>query len=171
MGRAEVRQAVTDYLQSAGLPYVGTIYPARPVIADETAYALTMSGEAIQASANGSAALLVTNIPSDVRQRRADVGRGAVDDTEIHDIALEVFFASTGGSSVNAQQDYDTVIDSIITAIRANATPGGADVVWSAGEFEYGVQHEQDQPTTSEDGMTVVIWGVVRFQAWEWIAG
>lgn len=171
MGRAAVRTAVADYISGLGVSYLGTVFPARPVIADETAYMQTMSGTAIAQSAHGSTCIAVVNIPSDRRQRVADVGRGAVNDTDIHEIALELFFASTGGDAQGAQEDYDTVVDGLVVGIRANATPGGASVVWSAGEFEYGVQHAQEQPTTSEDGLTVVIWGVIRFEAWEFLAG
>ncbi len=33
------------------------------------------------------------------------------------------------------------------------------------------VEHEQTQPYTSADGMTVLINGTIRFEAWEWLAG
>ena len=171
MGRAQVRTAVTSYLQGASLSYVGTIYAARPVIVEESAYTQDMNGRAIAQSANGSSAVLVVNIPSDKRQRQADTGRGAVNDSEIHRMALEVWFASGSGDGVKAQEDYDAVIDSIVVALRANPVAADGTVVWSMGEFRAGVEHEQTQPYTSADGMTVLINGTIRFEAWEWLAG
>lgn len=171
MGRAQVRTAVQGYLQGLGVPYLGTVYPARPTILQETDYEQTMSGVAVASSSNGSACVAVVNIPSDLRQRRADTGRGAVTDTNIHQIALELFFASTGGDAVSAQEDYDSVVDGLTVGIRANATPGGSAVVWSAGEYKAGVAHDQTQPYSSDDGLTVLINGVIRFEAWEWVAG
>lgn len=170
-GRAAVRTAIATYLEAASVPYLGSVFPARPVIIEEQDYVQTMQGTAITQSDHGSSCVAVVNITSDKRQRRADVGRGAVNDTWIHMIALELFFASTSGEAVAAQEDYDAVVDALVVAIRANANPGGAATVWSAGEFAYGVDHTQEEPYTSEDGMTVLINGVIRFEAWEYVAG
>jgi hypothetical protein len=88
MGRAAVRQAVASFIQGAGIPYVGTVYPARTYVVNMADYT-TLTGS----SPNGSDSIVMVNIPSDKRTRVADVGRGAVDDTNIHPIALEIFFA------------------------------------------------------------------------------
>lgn len=171
MGRAAVRIAVQEYLQGLGVNYLGTVYPARPTILQEADYEQTMAGMAVAASLNGSACVAVVNIPSDLRQRQSDTGRGAVDDWNIHDIALELFFASTGGDAVTAQEDYDSIVDALFVGIRENPTPGGSAVVWSAGEFRAGVGHDQTSPYTSIDGLTILINGVIRFQAYEWLSG
>jgi hypothetical protein len=166
MGRAAVRQAVTSFIQGAGIPYVGSVYPARTYIVDMTDYtALTGS------SPNGSDAIVMVNIPSDKRTRVADVGRGAVDDTNIHPIALEIFFGSSAGDPVAAQEDYDQIIDAFFIAVRNNPTLGNGTVIWSAGEFAAGVRHAQSEPFTDENGLTVMINGVIEFEAWEWPAG
>lgn len=171
MGRLQVRLAVQAAIQGAGVPYLGTVYPARPTIVSEYDYIQTMSGQAVAASDNGSACVAVVNIPSDRRVRQADVGRGAVQDLDIHQIALELFFASTGAKAVAAQEDYDSIVDAITVFVRNNATLGDPTVVWSAGEFTAGVAHEQGEPYTSEDGLTILINGVIRFEADEWLAG
>lgn len=171
MGRAAVRTAIQAYIAGLGVSYLGTVYAARPTILQEADYEQTMAGMAVAASVNGSACVAVVNIPSDLRQRQSETGRGSVDDWTIHDIALELFFASTFGDAVAAQQDYDTIVDALIVAIRANPTPGGGSVVWSAGEFRAGVAHDQTAPYTSDDGLTILINGVIRFQAYEWDAG
>lgn len=169
MGRQTVRTAVAAYLTNAGLQYVGTVYPARPVIVTEDAYEQTLLGEAIAQTLGGSSAVLVVNIPSDERLRRADTGRGAVNDTRIHNVALEVWFASVAGNGIQAQQDYDGIVDQIFTLIRADATLGG--LVWSSGEYTAGIRHEQAMPYTDADGAIVQIPGVIRWEVYEWAVG
>jgi hypothetical protein len=168
-GRLEVREAVSQFFAQAGLSYVGQVFPARPEVLTEQAYETNRFGEAV-ASGNGSSAVLVVNLPQDDRQRRADTGRGAVNDQWTYKVALEVWFASTLGEAVRAQEDYDAVIDGIENLIRSNATLA-SDAIWSAGEYEAGISHTQGMPFTDSDGMTVMIHGVVRFDAMQWVAG
>jgi hypothetical protein len=170
MGRLQVRQAVTEFLQEGEIPYVGLVHPARPEIVTEVDYERNRFGEAVQ-SANGSSAVLVVGIPSDMRRRRADTGRGAVNDSWVHEIAVEVFFASSGGRGIAAQEDYDAVVDGLVKRVRSDGAMGSTGVVWSAGEYETGVEHQQAEPFTDTDGMTIMIFGVVKFQAWEWVSG
>lgn len=169
MSRLAVRTAVKTFLEEADLQYVGKVHAARPQIVSEQDYERNRMGEAIP-SESGSSAVLVVGIPSDDRMRRADTGRGAVNDTQIHKIALEIFFASTGGKAVKAQEDYDVVVDGIVSLIRSNAILNAPGVIWSAGEYQAGIQHQQGLPYT-DGGLTVFIFGVVHFEAWEWIAG
>jgi hypothetical protein len=122
-------------------------------------------------SEGGSSSVLVVNLPSDIRQRKADTGRGAVNDQITYKAVLEVFFANVKGEAIQAQTDYDQTVDAIVTAVRENATLGAPGTVWSAGEYEAGVEHAQGEPYTDADGMTVFITGVVRFDAMSWIAG
>lgn len=170
MGRVAIRSAVQALIQGAGIDYVGTVYPARPTILQEADYEQTMSGQATAESANGSACVIVVNLPADERLRRADTGRSFVNDTNIHDVTLELWFASTGGDAVAAQQDYDAIVDALFILVRENPTPGGSTVVWSAGEYEP-IVHKQGEPYTSEDGLTVLINSTFSFKAWAWDAG
>ena len=170
MSRLAVREAIASFLAEAGVEYVGIVYEARPEIINEQDYEANRMGEAVS-SASGSSAVLVVNLPSDNRKRRADTGRGAVNDSRIYKAAVEIFFASTAGNAVKAQEDYDVIVDGIVNGIRADATLGAPGTVWSAGEYDDGVDHVQGEPYTDADGMTVFIPGVVHFEAWEWIAG
>ena len=170
MGRAAVRSAVAAYFAAAGLEHVGTVYSARPEILPEEAYQQSMFGQ-VASTAAGSNAVLVVDIPDDRRQRRAVTGRGAVNDSLICRVAVEVFFACVGGEGVPAQEDYDRIIDGMVALIRADATLGAPAVVLSAGEYEAGIAHEQGAPFTDEDGMVVFILGAVKFDAWSWVAG
>lgn len=174
MGRAIVRAAVSNYFTNAGIPFVGMVYSARPIVINENDYERTMSAGTIEfiESGNGSGAVMVVNIPDDKRVRKTLTGRGAVDDTNVHTIVLEIFFGSTGGEGISAQSDHDQLIDAVVTAIRSDPLLGtGGKPIWSAGEFDFGVVVEQAEPYTGSDGTTVFIPSTIRFQAWEWIAG
>lgn len=174
MGRYEARVAIQQAIQGANIPFVGTVFPARPTIVQEEDYDQTIFGQYVQPSVNGSTAVIIVNMPgNDKRMRRADVGRGAVNDTWIMPVILEIFFASTGGDATQAQMDYDQIVDALVIFIRNNATmnvDNGA-VVWSAGEFTYGVQHQMSEPLTDDDGLTVFIVGGVKYECWQWLAG
>jgi len=171
VGRATVRAAVASLLSNGAVPYVGQVYPARPVIMQEQDYEFYMVGQAAVyvSSTNGSAAVLVVNIPQSERQRRADTGRGAVNDSAIHDIVLEVFFASVGGEGIAAQADHDTITDAIVTLVRSSPTL--ANRVWSSGEFDAGVRVDEGEPYTDEAGLTVFIPTTIHWQVYEWDAG
>jgi hypothetical protein len=171
MGRLEVREAVKEYFAKANLQYVGTVHSARPEILQEQDYENSPIWGQIQLSENGSSAVLIVDIPSDTRQRRADTGRGAVNDTLICKVVIEVFLASLGGGAVAAQNDYDTVIDQMVDLIRADATLDAQGTIWSAGEYEAGIAHQQSEPFTDVDGLNVNIFGTVQFDAWQWISG
>lgn len=169
MGRAAVRSAVQEFFENAAVLYVGTVFEARAYV-HETDYE---QNEALffTVSPEGSGAILVVNIPSEKRQRRAMTGRGGVNDSAIFKIAMEVFLANNAGDMVAAQKDYDSIIDQVVLLIRGNPLLGNSIAVWSAGEFQAGVEHEQSEPYTDEEGTTVFITGVIRFEVWEWDAG
>lgn len=169
MTRAAVRSAVQAFFENAGIPYVGTVFPSRAYVHGED-YELNAAGFYV-GSGTGGGAVLVVNIPSEKRQRRAMTGRGGVNDSMIYNIGLEVFYGEHSGQPAEAQDDYDAIIDAITLQVRGNPTLGNQMAIWSAGEFEAGVEHSQSEPWTEEDGTTVFITGVVRFEAWEWDAG
>jgi hypothetical protein len=170
MSRLAMRQAIAAFISEADLEYVGQVYAARPEVIPEQAYETNRLAEAA-ASEAGSSAVLVVNLTADNRQRRADTGRGAVNDSRIYKVVIELFFACTSGEAVKAQEDYDVIVDGIVNLIRENATLGAPGTVWSAGEYTAGVDHQQGEPYTDADGMVVFIPGHVSFESWEWIAG
>lgn len=167
MGRQQVRLAVQSAITAADIDYVGTVYAARPEVLEETAYTQTLSGIAIEESENGSACVLVVNIPSDNRSRYGLVGRSSLADWNKHIVALELFFASMSGEGVPAQLDYDDVVDALMQFIRENPTMSAPATVWSAGEYTFGVKHTQSEAYQSGDGTGILINGVIRFEAWE----
>lgn len=172
MGRVDSRAAIQAAIQNAQIPYVGTVYQARPTIIQEDDYEQTMTGEAIQLSANGSSSVVVVNMPGkDKRMMRAFAGRGNVNDTLIIPVVLELFFASTGGDATAAQVDYDSIVDALFVLIRNNPTLSAPATVWSAGEFTAGVTHTQAEPFSTDDGLTTLIVGNVEFECWQWLSG
>ena len=166
MGRVAVRAAVTSYLQGANLSYVGTVYSGRPTIIAEEDYTLNA-----EPSESGSSCVIVVNFTDDQRQRRADTGRGAVNDSVQHTVKLELFFGSRKGDAIAAQNDYDLIVDQLFDVIRANAVMNAPGVIWSSGENSPWIRHEQIAPYWGPGGTTACIKGVVEFEAIEWVAG
>ena len=164
-----MRAAVRDFFVAANVPYVGTVFKTREYVHEED----YEQNEALffTVSPGGSGAILVVNIPDDDRRRIAMTGRGGVHDRDIFRVALEVFLANNSGDPGPAQEDYDTIIDTIKTLVRGNPLLNNSTAIWSAGEFTYGVKHAQSEPYTGGDGTTVFITGVVRFEVYQWDAG
>jgi hypothetical protein len=170
MGQASTRAAVVAALTSQEFPGVGAVHAARAYISEQD-YEQNAMGFYTQ-TINLSGAVLVVNLGiNDVRSRFVLVGRGNVGDWNIHRVAIEIFFANRGGDAVQAQFDYDNVVDEIVIYIRNNPTLSAPITVWSAGEYRFGVQHRQSAMFTTEDGPTVFIHGVIEFESWEQIMG
>lgn len=170
MGQGAVRQAVQRAVEGAQLPLVGTVFAGRAYI-NETDYEQNAASFYTQ-NIYGSGCVIVVNLPGpDRRTRLTLTGRQSVDDMNVHPVVLELFFASTSGDPIQAQVDYDTVVDALVPFIRNNPTMSAANAVWSAGEYKAGVVHSQSSPYTGPDGLTVLISGTVRFEAWEQIVG
>ena len=170
MGQGAVRQAIQQSIQDAQLPLVGTVFATRAYI-NETDYE-TNAASFYSQNTYGSGCVIVVNLPGpDRRNRFTLTGRQSVNDFNIHPITLELFFASRSGDPIQAQMDYDIVVDGLVPYIRDNPTMSAPEVVWSAGEYQAGVVHSQSSPFTLPDGLTVFINGVVTFEAWEQIIG
>jgi hypothetical protein len=180
MGQSTTRVAIQTAIENAVLagtiPLVGTVYPSRAYVFEQD-YEKN-AALAYTSSINGSGCVIVVNLPGpDKRTRLTLVGRGAVDDMNVHPVVLELFFASKGGGltsgdpMVNAQKDYDSVVDGLVPYIRNNPTMSAPGVVWSAGEYKAGVVHSQSSPFTDAEGLTTFIVGTVRFESYEQIIG
>jgi hypothetical protein len=190
-GRGPARAAIVSTITAAAapgatpiaVPYVGTVFPARPTILQEADYFQSMTGVAIQQSVGGSAAALVVNLPGkDHRERMTLTGRGHVDDLDKIRVVLEVWFACSPGlgqmttpgpgvdPGIQAQEDYDSIVDALRVLIRNTPDLSAPDSIWSSGEYRAGVDHEQGQPFTP-DGMSIVIIGSITWEVWQWIAG
>lgn len=159
MSRAAVRAAITAYFTPASLSLVGAVYAGRPKLIPAQAYNLSQN--------NGSGAVICVHLPTDVERRVAVGGPTAGEKFNVHDAALEVFFSSVKADAVAAQQDSDTVLDSIVARIRADRTLGAPTVIWQAGEGTTGIRVELAEPDINPQAVTIT--AVVRFEAWEYV--
>ena len=167
MGRADCRTAITTYLTGRAVPGVGAVHPARPKLVDASELDLAGMG--------GSGAVLIVHLPKDRRLRRALGGRTGGEKTAVHDVALEVLFASVKPDALAAQDDHDQILDAIVAAVEADRTlgcgyqPSGqpAGPIWQAGEGDAGIDVEMAEPVLS--GQVLRINAVIRFEAWEWV--
>jgi hypothetical protein len=170
MGRASIRQAAFNYFTNAGIPFVGTVFPSRPIIVTEDDYDTQMAEGLIPyvTSVNG---VIIINISESARKRNTLTGYGGfVDDFTIHQMELELFFANTAGNAESCQTDHDATTDAIVIAIRADPTLGTAGnpgAIFGAGVFSVPVTVHQGAPFWGSDGTTVFIPSIVRFEAWE----
>ena len=170
MGQGAVRHAVQQAIQDAQLALIGTVFSGRAYI-NEQDYE-TNAASFYSQNSYGSGCVVVVNLPGpDRRTRLTLTGRQSVNDFNVHPVVLELFFASRSGDPIQAQNDYDIVVDGLVPFIRDNPTMSAPSVVWSAGEYKAGVMHTQSAPFTGIDGLTVFINGVVTFEAWEQIIG
>jgi hypothetical protein len=174
MSRLAVREAIASYLNAAEINYVGAVFPARPIILDESAYEERMLNGALSyvASDQGSGCALVVNITEDHRERMADTGYSYVNDMNKRSISVELWFACLGDpeNGAGSQEDYDSIVDGVFIAVRADPTLGTANQppasIWGAAVYPPYISHEQAAPYTTDEGLTVFIKGVVKFDAW-----
>jgi hypothetical protein len=102
----------------------------------------------------------------------ADTGFSHVNDMNKRSISVELWFACLGDpeNGAGAQGDYDNIVDGIFIAIRADPTLGTANQppasIWQAATYPPYISHEQGAPYTLDEGLTVFIKGVARFEAW-----
>ena len=170
MSRLTVRNAIANYLNAAQINYVGAVKPTRDYVDGSDYDQRNLNGViSLISSPTGSGCVLIVNLTDDRRQREALTGRGQVNDIIRHTAKVELFFANTSGSVPSAQTDYDSIVDGIFNAIRYDPTMGG--VLWSSGEYAPWIEHSQSAPYTDSSGTLVFITGVVRFLAYEWLAG
>lgn len=170
MGRLEVRQAIQAQIQNGQIPMVGTVYAARAYVSEED-YEVNAFGFYMP-NVHGSSAVIVVDLPGEDDRRRITVQpKTAVFDFNVHPVILEIFFASRSGGVgdqlVQAQLDYDAIVDALTILIRKDPNMGAPATIWQAGEAKMFVKHRQGEPFTTDDWTTTFIYGNVRFEAWE----
>jgi hypothetical protein len=158
MGRADIRQAVADFLEAQPIVGVHTIYPSVPKI--------LQGEEFFGGDTPGSGAVIAVHLERR-REKRIALGRKRVTYT----VALLVAFRSTEADVVAAQADCDALLDLLETRLRSDHDLGGG-VVWQAGEGEelFGEDLVMDMALPKLAGNLPLIWNVLRFTAMEMIA-
>jgi len=161
--RGAIRGAIAAYFSPTNLSAVSTTFRARPKIIPAQAYGLAEGG--------GSGAVLIVHMTKDPELRRATGGLTSGEKYTRHAIALEIRFQSTKDDAMSAQDDYDTLVQSLFDLIhqdRTLGTGGGATgAVWQAGEGPAGIDHQQSEPVLTKQ--VTRISGVFKFEAWEWV--
>ena len=121
---------------------------------------------------SGAGCVIVVNVGTDSwRKRLALTGRYGVDDFDIHEVILELFFDHPDNDVEAAQLAYDLIPDQLAPLIRANPLLSAPNEVWSAGEYRAGVRRRQGAPFTRNDGTGTFIFGKVTFESWQNIVG
>jgi len=179
--RASMRAAAFNYFNAkvdAGtIPYIGTVFPSRPLIITEDDYEVQLANGLLSyvTSPNGSNGVIIINMPETSRKRETITGYGGfVDDKATHPMELELFMGNAAGDVISLQADHDKTSDAIVIAIRADPTLGTAgtpDAIFGAGVFETPITVHQGPAFQLSDGPTVFIPAIVRFDAVEWISG
>ena len=133
MPRAEVRQAIADYLLSArattpGLDILGDVLQHPPKWTGETEFFKnSWAGQ-------GSGALIFIYLEEQSEERIQLIGAVSGGKMRTYKVKLICLVRSMTGSAQEADTVNDTFLDALATAIQANRQPGGPQVVFQWGE-------------------------------------
>ena len=122
MGRAAVRTAVTEWLDTAAIPMLGTVLRSRPKLINPALLEPSLG------QASGS--VIVVHLIHDVEIRTAVGGAKSGEKFNKHDITLEILFQSKQPDALVAQDDFDALIDGIMGRLRQDRTLGAPGVIW-----------------------------------------
>ena len=162
MGRATVRAAIAAYFAPSQVTGLSTTYRSRPKQIPSTAFKLSANA--------GSGAVLVIHLPNDDEKRLTLGPPSAAQKFNVHDVAMELLFQSAKPDSMVAMDDHDALIDALMIRFRADRTLGtGGSPIWQAGEGTEGIKVELEKPILSKQ--STIVNGVIRFQAYEDVAG
>ncbi len=161
MGRASVRATIAAYFAPGNVAGLSTTYRARPKEIPAQAFKLSVG--------SGSGAVLVIHMPNDDEKRIAMGGATSGGKFDVHDVAMEILFASTKPDALAAQDDHDALIDAFMARFHADRTFGSTNGVpiFQAGEGPAGIRIELTEPVLSKQSF--ILNGVIRFEAEEWV--
>lgn len=162
MSRATVRAGIKKYLVNASLPSVGAVFAYAPKITTEEAF--------FQMEPPGAASGSVIYIDlQDQSERRAAFG-GATSGVKfrLYKVSLINFFRSKKPDAQDVGADHDAFLDSLVAAVQASRTAGGAVFQWGEGDALQGtdITVRSDMPRALRLGITQ-IYSVVDVYALE----
>ena len=128
MGRATVRQAVADYLSSAGITNLGTVYQHPPKFTNEGAF--TAGND----PGHTSGAVIYIHFPEQNERRIAVGGPTSGLKMREYTIGLICVFRSKNPDTQQVGTENDVFLDSLVDAILANRTAGAPGAVFQWGE-------------------------------------
>lgn len=128
MGRAAVRQAVADYLSSAGVTGLSKVFQHPPKFTGE--------GEFVASSDPGhtSGAVIFVHLREQNERRIAVGGATSGLKMRVYSVGLICVFRSKTANTEEVGADNDAFLDSLVDAILASRTAGAPDAVFQWGE-------------------------------------
>lgn len=128
MGRADVRQAVADYLSSAGVTGLGTVYQHPPKFTNE--------GDFVTSNDPGhmAGAVVYVHLRQQSERRIAVGGPTSGVKMRTYSVGLICVFRSKTKDTQAVGAENDAFLDSLVEAILANRNAGAPDAVFQWGE-------------------------------------
>ena len=158
-GRASVRAQINTYLTNAAIPNLNQIF---------TSFPKRINFQEKSTAGQISRAVLVIFVQNE-RESRIAIG-GATNGWKRVDftVLLQVFHHSLQNLSENAMADFDTLIDSIKTTLRADHRFGDStgNIIWQGAEPSLDCLY--GEPVSSDNGATET-WAQIKFDVTEMI--
>lgn len=134
MPRATVRNAITQYLQSSSIPFLGTVFPHPPKVTVEGEFDIG------KFPGKGSGAVIYVYLQEQSEERVREIGLLLGGKMRTYKVTLICFLRSIKAKAELADADNDTFLDGLVKAIQENRTPGtGAVFQWGEGDEVGGV--------------------------------
>lgn len=153
MGRVAVRAAIVDYLQSAGIPYLGTVFPHPPKMASEEDFFVN----SVPGTAAGATIFVALR-----RQRERRIALGGPNNgrkLRPYKVTLLCFLRSKATTTQEAGDENDAFIDALVSAIEGNRT-AASDAIFQWGEgddlYEFDIEVDTGLPRPLRLQMTQV---------------
>ncbi len=134
MPRATVRAAITEYLQSSSIPFLGSVFPHPPKVTPEGEFDIG------KFPGKGSGAVIYVYLQEQSEERVREIGLQLHGKMRTYKATLICFLRSIKPKAEQADADNDTFLDGLVLAIQENRTPGtGAVFQWGEGDTVGGV--------------------------------
>ena len=154
MGRADVLQAVAQFINGAGIQHLGKLFPYAPKITTEAAF----FSQSVPGDPMG--AIIYTFFPRQSEHRIALGGPTSGAKMVRYELLMMVLFRTRTETAEEAGAENDAFLDSLAAAIRANRTTGNSQVVfqWGEGDDIYGedIKIESSVPRELRLGVTQI---------------
>jgi hypothetical protein len=166
VSRLTVRHAAADFLKSAALPSVGTIYASPPK--------LSRGGDAYEGLPPGAASGSVIYVEVlESHETREGFG-GVVGGKKMvkHLLRLHIMFRSKARKAEDAMDDHDVLLEALLAAIRGDrtlATATGPNPILQVGEGINGIKAQSGMPRTEGTASETIIWTIIDADADEFI--
>ena len=160
MSRADVRAAVTQWVETPTIPNLNQVFTSFPKRIQFQQYA---------APGQLNRAVAVVFIENEVESRIA-VGGGFSGWKRIdYGVVLQLYFHSLENLAENAMDSFDVLVDNIKDQLRSGGhrlnDPAGT-TIWQAAEP--GIAVSYGEPTTNDDG-AIEIWAGIKFDVTQMI--